>query len=108
MDISNNSFQRLSGHWFQAGNQLENLNAGFNRINELEAMDNFNKLLILNLDWNNIGQIKAGTFKDLINLEELHLNGNRLESLDFLRPDDILPKLKVFNVNRNRIRTVII
>lgn len=109
LKISNNNFERISGTWFIVGNELEYLDIGHNLINQIEGIDNMSALKRLNLQWNSIEHIETKSFEDTKHLEELHLNGNRIESLNFLVMNGtlLLPSLSVLNLNLNRIKEVI-
>ncbi|CAI9743540.1 adhesion G-protein coupled receptor G6-like [Octopus vulgaris] len=53
-----------------------------NRISNIEAIENLPSLVLLDLSYNDITNIKKGTFKDLCCLQELYLSNNKISIIE--------------------------
>ena len=86
---------------------LERLYVGENRLNN-ESLPPFTvlkELRVLNLSFNDIQEIPATFFRNLLKLEELYLSGNQLTSIP---TEDLhrLARLSVLFLNGNKLQTL--
>ena len=106
LHLGNNSIDILPQERFRGLERLRILNLTHNRLKELEEFpEDLKSLQILDLSFNQIGAVGKSTFKNLVNLVELHLYGNWINSIsgDAFRP---LKKLRLLDLSRNYLENL--
>jgi hypothetical protein len=87
--LKNNSIDSPSTNVFKNLLKLEEIDLGFNQIQEInEIFSENHNLKIMNLTKNRISRIPANFFKNLSELVEVHMGGNNLTILDFDAADN--------------------
>ncbi|XP_020711743.2 protein artichoke-like isoform X2 [Athalia rosae] len=106
LDMSMNELELLPQERLMRLERLKLLNLTHNRLRQLEDFPSDLKALqILDLSYNQIGDVGKSTFQHLEKLEELHLYGNWISSIspDAFRP---LKKLRILDLSRNNLENL--
>ena len=96
LDLSNNEISQMGD--MSVHKYLKRLNLNNNSIVRIEGLEKNSNLEILHLNHNNIEEIHN---LDNLNLTELYLFGNNIRYVFGL---DKLPKLRVLDLSRNKIK----
>ncbi|XP_057330247.1 protein artichoke-like [Microplitis mediator] len=106
LHLGANNLELLPKERLQGMEYLRILNLTRNRLKELEEFPADLKMLqVLDLSYNHIGVVGKETFKNLINLVELHLYGNWINAIsnEAFRP---LKKLRLLDLSRNYLENL--
>ncbi|KAG8033975.1 hypothetical protein G9C98_008456 [Cotesia typhae] len=106
LHLGANSLELLPKERLQGMEYLRILNLTRNRLKELEEFPADLKMLqVLDLSYNHIGVVGKETFKNLVNLIELHLYGNWINAIssEAFRP---LKKLRLLDLSRNYLENL--
>ncbi|XP_046613939.1 protein artichoke [Neodiprion virginianus] len=101
-----NSMEIVPQERLQGLEHLRILNLTHNRLKELEEFpSDLKSLQVLDLSYNQIGNVGKVTFKNLISLVELHLYGNWINAIasEAFRP---LKKLRLLDLSRNYLENL--
>jgi len=98
--LSDNAIQHLDSNIFNNSVNIEILELGGNRLEELPDLRFMRHLFMLNASHNLIREIKMGTFTEQLGMDILYLNDNRISTIHsnaFSRGSD----LKKLNLSNN-------
>ncbi|KAI9790896.1 MAG: hypothetical protein M1816_004657 [Peltula sp. TS41687] len=101
LDISRNAFERLDFARANLG-RLSELKAPENQLVEIRSLDRLPMLRHLDLDDNNLSDLKIEESVSLPKLRVLSMNGNHLEYLDVSK----FPRLKTLQLDRNPLQNI--
>lgn len=103
LDLSGKNLKNLNGLSNFAN--LEKLIAQNNNFENIDELKNLSNLKYLNLNGCNL-ESKAVTVSSLSNLEELHLENNKLVSRNLSQSVSSLTKLQKLYVNNNKLKSI--
>lgn len=105
LNISQTGLREIKAGWFSRSNNLQFLDMSHNELTILnrDHLRTLQKLLVANFSYNDIEEVQAHSFQDLLMLQELYLNFNQIGRISSLGQ---LSHLQVLDMSDNSIDIV--